>query len=377
VTRPRLLVIGFSALSTDPRVQRQLRALSTEFDVTAAGFTDPGIDGVTYVPVAFRLWDSIDKASLALRLKARRYENVYWSGTSVRSALRELDGSRFDAILANDIHTLPLALRLAGSAKVILDAHEYAPAEFEDVWRWRFFFQRYNEYLCARYLPRVTTMMTVSCGIAAEYRKRYGVGVSVIVNASPYTPAEPGDIMPHRIRLIHHGVAIPSRRLELMLDMVARLDKRFFLDLMLVPTVPSYLHRLRALAAGNARVRILPPIPMRDLISHANGYDIGVILYPSSNFNMLHALPNKFFEFIQARLALALGPSAEMAPIAKRYGCGIVADDFNPASLANALNRITCGELAGLKRNTHRAARELCYEQVSVKLLSIVRDSLR
>lgn len=377
VSRPRLLVICFTALSSDPRVQRQLRALSQEFEVTAAGFADPGINGVRYVPVATRLWNSIDKASLAVRLKARMYENVYWSGISVRSALQELDGRRFDAILANDIHTLPLALRLAGSAKVILDAHEYAPAEFEDVWRWRFFFQRYNEYLCARYIPCVTTMMTVSSGIAAAYRDRYGIGVSVIVNAPPYVRAEPSDVLPDRIRLIHHGVAIPSRRLELMVEMTARLDERFYLDMLLMPTVPPYLRRLRSIAADNPRVRILPPIPMRDLISHANGYDIGVILYPPSNFNMLHALPNKFFEFIQARLALALGPSAEMAPIAKRYACGIIADDFNPVSLANALNRITRDELVELKSSAHRAAGELCYEQIADKLTATVRDSLR
>ena len=116
---------------------------------------------------------------------------------------------------------------------------------------------------------------------------------------------------------------------------------------------------------------------MRQLIPHANRYDIGLILYPPSNFNMLHALPNKFFEFIQARLALALGPSAEMAPIAQRYGCGIVAPSFEPSSLAQALNRITRDQLVQLKRSAHHAARHLCYEQNADRLTAIVRDTLR
>lgn len=376
MSRSTVLVICFTALSADPRVQRQLRALAREFDVTAAGFSDPGIDGVTYVPLAHRLWNSVDKASLALRLKLRMFENVYWSGTSVRSALQGLEGRRFDAVLANDIQTLPLALRIAGSAKVIFDAHEYAPAEFEDAWRWRFFFQRYNEYLCARYIPRVDAMMTVSAGIAAAYRERYGIDVSVIVNAPPYAHADPAEVMPDKIRLIHHGIAIPSRRLELMIELTAKLDERFHLDMLLVPTVPKYLRRLRAIVANNPRIRILAPIPMRQLISHANRYDIGVILYPPSNFNMLHALPNKFFEFIQARLALALGPSAEMAPIAQRYGCGVVAADFDPSSLAKALNELTRDELVRLKRSAHRAASELCYEQIADRLTAIVRGAL-
>jgi hypothetical protein len=37
-----------------------------------------------------------------------------------------------------------------------------------------------------------------------------------------------------------------------------------------------------------------------------------------------------FVEFIQARLAVAVDPSPEMARLVQRYGCGVVAPDFPP-----------------------------------------------
>ena len=371
-----MLVICFSHLSNDPRVQRQLRALSGAFRVTAAGFSDPHIAGVDFIPVNGRLKSLRDKAQLALLLKAGLHEQAYWSAVSVRSALARLAAAKFDLILANDLNTLPLACRLAGTAPVVLDAHEFAPAEFEDLWRWRFFFRRHCEYLCARYIPQVAGMITVSDGIARAYRERYGVEVSVVLNAPEYATLEPSTVAADEIRLVHHGAAIPSRRIELMIELAGLLDPRFHLDLVLVPTVPAYHQRLRALAAANPRIRILPPLPMQDLVSHANAYDMGLILYPPNSFNMKHALPNKFFEFIHARIAVALGPSVEMAPLVNRLGCGVVASDFTPASLAGALNALSREQVIAMKHAAANAARELCYENSAGVLLRTVRGAL-
>ena len=374
--RARVLVICFSHLGSDPRVQRQLRALNGAFQVTAAGFSDPRIRGVAYVPIDGRLKSLRDKAQLALLLKAGMHERAYWSAVSVRSAMTALRDARFDLILANDLNTLPLACRLAGNAPVVLDAHEFAPAEFEDLWRWRFFFRRHCEYLCARYIPKVAGMITVSDGIAAAYRERYGVEVSVVLNAPEYAALEPGPVPADEIRLVHHGAAIPSRRIELMIELAALLDPRFRLDLVLVPTVPAYHQRLCALAAANPRIRILPPLPMQNLVGHANAYDMGLILYPPNSFNMKHALPNKFFEFIHARIAVALGPSVEMAPFVRRLGCGVVASDFTPAGLASALNALSREQITAMKHASAAAARELCYEHSADVLLRTVRGAL-
>ena len=57
---------------------------------------------------------------------------------------------------------------------------------------------------------------------------------------------------------------------------------------------------------------------MHELPRMANDYDVGLYLLPPTNFNQRYALPNKFFEFIQGRLAIAIGPSPEMAKLVER-----------------------------------------------------------
>ena len=89
---------------------------------------------------------------------------------------------------------------------------------------------------------------------------------------------------------------------------------------MLAESSPGYRDELVARADAIEGVRVLPALPMRELVKEANAYDIGLYLLGEANANHRAALPNKFFEFIQARLALAIGPSPEMARIVNEYG---------------------------------------------------------
>ena len=123
---------------------------------------------------------------------------------------------------------------------------------------------------------------------------------------------------PHRgskpIRLLHMGVADERRRLEDTIAAVRSLSHGFTLDLDPVRE-NEYRRRLERLAAEDDRVRILPPVPSQELLSFANTYDVGVFLLPAMYPNQVHVLPNKLFDYIQARLAVAIGPSPEMAEI--------------------------------------------------------------
>lgn len=373
----RALVLSFSDLRTDPRVRRQFALLCGEFEVTAVGSGCPGDLPVRCLAVPAQHWSGPAKAVAALLLAAGRYESAYWSSHCVKAARNVLQGARFDLIIANDIWTLPLALELKGRAKVLLDAHEYAPLEFEESWRWRFFFQRYNEYLCRRYLPLADAATTVCEGIAEEYRRTLGVRMTIVHNAPPYrdlqpSPGAPGDA----INLVHHGGAIPSRQLETMVETMRRLDGRYSLDFVLVPSMPRYLDHLKSLASGDRRIRFLPPVGMHDLPRFLNRYDAGVYLLPPNNFNNRHSLPNKFFDFVQARLAIAVGPSPEMARLVRQHGMGLVAEDFTPAAFAAALGTLTREMIAGFKARAHAAARELCFEKTGERLRTVIHRLL-
>jgi hypothetical protein len=368
----RALVLSFSNLGTDPRVHRQISLLVKRFEVVAAGHAAPAVPGVRFCPVPPQHWPGAARAAAALLLKLGRFEQAYWSSRSVRAALAALEGERFDLVVANDILALPLALRLRGGAKLLFDAHEYAPLEFEESWKWRFFLRRYNEYLCGRYVPQADAATTVCEGIAQEYRRVYGVSMTIVHNAPPYQDLRPQDGTSGPIRLVHHGGAIPSRQLETMIEAMRHLDERFSLDFVLVPSVPGYLDRLRAMASGNPRIRFLQPVPMHELPRFLNRYDAGIYLLPPNNFNNRFSLPNKFFEFVQARLAIVVGPSPEMAALVKRHDMGVVAEDFTPTSFARAVSGLDHPRIARYKAQAHLAARELCFERAAEVLTAAI-----
>jgi hypothetical protein len=372
----RILVLSFSDLANDPRVSRQIDLLASRFRVTAAGFAKPAATRIDCVPLRYLPRPLARQAWAVAMLKLGSFEGFYWSSPTIRHAFQALKGTDFDLVLANDLTALPLACALKPRRGVIFDAHEYSPRELEDRFYWRFLYRGYNHYLCRKYLPETAGMLTVSRGIADEYRAHYGVEPAVLMNAPPYHDLAPRPTSPDRINIVHHGVAVESRRIELMIRMMDHLDERFHLDLFLLPSASRYFDQLVSLAARRPRVRILPPVPMAELPALLNEYDVGVYLLPPTSFNNEHALPNKFFEFIQARLAVGIGPSPEMARLVQRYDCGVVADDFDPRSLARQLKSLDAARIDAYKQRSHLAARDLCFERNSDVLLGMINRLL-
>jgi len=384
--RPRVTVLSFTDQATDPRVNRQVRFLAPGHDVTAIGTGDPNVPGVRFVGLDLRRKSRARQGLAAARLLTRRFETYYWNRTDASSVLAAAAAAGFDAagpgaadlVIANDVDALGVAFRLARGGRVLFDAHEYAPLEFEDRLFFRVFERRYREWACRTFIPRVAEMATVCNGIADKYLELAGRRPDVIWNAPDYEDLAPalGREAEETVRMVHHGAAIPSRRIELMIRAVRRLPARFTLDLLLVGPDRAYFGALRAEAGGDPRVRFLPPVPMRDLSRYLNAYDVGLFLLEPTNFNYRHALPNKFFEFAQARLAIAIGPSPEMAALATQHDLGVIADDFTVDGLVRALAPLDRAWIEHHKRAAHAAARELSADTTRKKLLALVARAL-
>jgi glycosyltransferase involved in cell wall biosynthesis len=375
-----VLILSFSNLATDPRVNRQIRFLHESYQVVAAGLADPALPGVTFVPLNYQppIKNPMQRLTSAMRLLTRRYEAHYWQLPRTITALERLAGVQADVVIANDLEMLPVGVRLAAGAPVIFDAHEYAPRQFDNSLGWRIFLQGYRTYLCRAYIPRVAAMMTVSQGIADQYERDTGVCPIVVTNAPEYQPLEPRlqTDMAAPIRMIHHGAASPPRRIEIMLEAMRLLDDRFRLDLLLVPGSTAYIEQLKQMAADDPRVRFLPSVPMQELVRVSSAYDVGVFVAPPTTFNLRHTLPNKFFEFIQARLAVAIGPTPEMAGIVRQYDCGVVSADFTARGLAAALAPLDHEKLNHYKRQSHSIARLMSAEHNKATLLALVGNAL-
>lgn len=370
----KLLIISFSDVQSDPRVQRQIRLLRQYYRVTAIGFGSCPADGIVWHSIRLPLRSLVSRLKNISLLITRQFERAYWNKEANRIALQLLDGKKFDVVIANDIYALPLALRVANDTPVLLDAHEYAPLEHEDNVVWRLYMQPYVSYLCKAYLHRAAAMTTVCEGLARQYERAFRFKPKIITNAPTYQTLVPSEIDNKHIRLIHHGGAIPGRHLELMIEMMNYLDERFTMDFMLMPSNPGYLLKLKKLASVNKRIRFLEPVSMLNISKTINKYDVGVYILKPNNFNNANALPNKIFEFVQARLGVAIGPSPEMTRVVEQYKLGVVAEDFNPMTLARKLNTLTREQIVHFKANAHAAASELCFEKNAEILLNEIKQ---
>ena len=116
---------------------------------------------------------------------------------------------------------------------------------------------------------------------------------------------------------------------------------------------------------------------MKEIPLFINHYDIGVYILKPSNFNQKYSLPNKFFEFIQARLALAIGPSPEMEKIVKRYNLGVIASDFSPKEMAKVLNKLDKEKIDFYKNQSHKFSLELSSKHNMERLDKIIFDLLK
>lgn len=374
--KKKLLIISYSPIARDPRVMRQIHALKSEYQITVVGLAPfPQIDDAEFITVSL-IPKFARKVVRALQLLSRCFESAYWQSQLVRSTENQLIGRTFDLAIANDIVAVPVALKIAAGSPVIFDGHEYSPREFENSRLWRIFLQRYMTYLCTRYLPMTSSSMTVCQGIADEYRAHFHISPIVVYNSPLYQELPVNHTSATCIRLIHHGISARSRHLECMIDMMEYLDERFTLDLMLVNSDPAYFSELQQRASNNPKIRFRNPVPMEEISKTINIYDIGLFLLPPVNFNYRFALPNKFFEFIQARLAIAIGPSPEMAALVKEWGIGIIAEDFRPQTLADNLNALSIDQIQKMKQQSAIAAEQIHSGIVTLQLRELVKTTL-
>lgn len=385
-TRPRILILAFSEVFRDARVLRQVEYLAPHFDIVLGGWGRPVEQhGVRWVELPSRRSLAVRMAGHFLLLLGRVWPRAHrwWfrfrpSHVAAEAlALRE----RCDVYYANDWVTLPAAA--AGAAKhggkLVLDAHEYSPLEWESSRLWRLLYRPLVLRVFREYASRCDATVTVSQPIAERYAREYPIRPIVVMNA-PKLPAElpPSTVSPgDRMRLVHHGSAIRERRLEQMIDAIALAGERFSLDLMLLGD-SRYIEQLERYAAARApgRVAIRPAVVPSAIVNTLAQYDIGLYLLDSDMFNHAMAMPNKIFDFVAAGLAVCIGPSPAMREIVERHGFGRVCPSTSPADCARVLDGLTTDDVASMKAAARRARAALNADVEMAKLVALLTSLL-
>lgn len=364
MSRPRVLCLSLSPIAQDARVLRQISVLQEFGDVTTVGY------GTRPEGVAAHIEVPSDLASLpqtipgVLKLALRRLKGAELAAPGIQFALEALEGTEWDVVVANEARILALAHAVAGDAPVWADMHEWAPEERTHLLTWRLLVAPLMDHLCRVYLPESEAITTVGGEIANLYAERYGVQAALMRNAPPYTQLRPSDVGDGRLRAVHSGAAVPGRDIESMIDVVGGLADRFTLDLFLVAGsagAKAYADELRRRAASFENIRFRDPVKPHELPATLNAYDVGIFWIPPVHTNARLTLPNKLFDFVQARLAVAVGPSIEMKRAVEQYGLGVVSEDFTTAAYRHSLESLTHDHVRRFKNGSDAAAEALSF----------------
>ncbi|MEO6902840.1 MAG: hypothetical protein ABI315_06785 [Bacteroidia bacterium] len=373
-----ILIICRNNLKNAPRFLTEVNALKNDYNIIAAGYNCS--DNVNYKFISLASANKANKGknltfhrnypfvlrkfiSLFIKFFFYRYLNALKIESN--QEYKMLSKFNFDLLIVHHITDLPLAIRLSKlkRTKLIFNAHEYYPLEFDDNQRWMETTHLTYMNIANTCFKEVDICFCVGKKIAEKYQNEFKLKSIVINNSKEHYNLIPSDLKSgETIKIIHHGAALRSRKIELMIEMMTYLKKGYSLDLILVPGDETYITELTQLIKKHANIRLVASVNTAEIPNYINKYDIGLFLLPPTNFNYKYALPNKFFEFIQARLAIAIAPSPEMEEIVNKYDLGVVADDFTPENLAKKIQMLDASKIMYYKNQAHLHAKDLSME---------------
>ncbi|MGV8884431.1 MAG: hypothetical protein ACOH1T_02420 [Microbacteriaceae bacterium] len=360
----RILCISLSPITGDARVLRQIGVLAEFGEVTTIGFGEKPPGATHHIQVPSHLKTLPQTISGVAGLALGRMKASELAAPAIRFALDALHGKTFDLVVANEARVLALADVVAAGAPVWADMHEWAPEERTHILSWRLLVAPLMRYLCATYLPRAGAVTAVCASIADLYNEHYGLDTKVMRNSGPRRELDVRPLDGDRIRLVHSGAAVHGRQIEIMIDVVKKLDARYTLDLYLVPggDAGRYLDSLKQRSADCDRITFHAPVAPTALPDTLNAYDVGVFWIPPTHTNARFALPNKFFDFVQARLAIAVGPSVEMARLVDQYDLGAVSTGFTVEECLASLSSLSRDDIIAAKNASDAASTDLSFE---------------
>lgn len=276
--------------------------------------------------------------------------------------------TEWDIIYVAHIDYLALAVdvkkRFGGI--IIFDVRDYYPREFEMYFMFRWLEAGYRKNVFKNNLRSCDEIITVSNGLVKGLNKEYGVEARLIRSLPKYDSIKPSEVESECIKLVHHGAANRDRSLTKMIDFFNGLDKKFTLDLYLVGN-ESDIVNLKKYSQTNDRIRFNDPVHIDNLSDELNKYDVGLLFFKPTTFNLRNCLPNKLFEMIQAKLMILTTPIDGISEVVNNFQCGIVLPSFSLSESISIVNTIDKNVVYKFKKATVSASEQLCFEKEKFK----------
>lgn len=297
-------------------------------------------------------------------------------GEWARRIVKRYAGENWNVIHCHDLAPLPIAAALVKrtGARLIYDAHELETEVF-GLSGVRQFLSRHVEQ---HFVRSVDAAITVSPSIRAWYRDTYpGLSVSLVRNI-PHKITETQPPYPWRKELgvpdgallfIYVGNFASGRGIPLLLDVFTRPDCRHHILFMGSGALEPQIQQA---AKQCLRIHHHAPVPMAEVVRRVAGADIGLSLLEDTCLNHRYALPNKFFECLQAGVPVLVSDLLDQRNIVTQSGAGWVAS-HSVGGLAAVVNGIDQVEYQRKSEAANKLATTIDWNSEAQQLIDVYR----
>jgi len=230
--------------------------------------------------------------------------------------------------------------------------------------------------------PKLKNVYTVNESIADLYKKEYGVDVKVIKNVSIFRkeinkkPRKNIGLPEDKKIIVLQGSGINIQRgAEEAVEAMQFIDDAIFL-IIGSGDVIDILKKMVLIFKLEKKIMFLPKMPIDKLFEYTVHADIGLTLDKETNINYRFSLPNKLFDYIQARVPILSSPLIEIKKVIEKYDIGMLIENHDPAHISEKIKSMLADEnrIKIWKENLNFAASVLCWENEEKKLIEIFEE---
>ncbi len=275
-----------------------------------------------------------------------------------------------DILLANDLDTLLPNYVISKFFKIplVFDSHELF-SELPSVQHR--FSKKVWKFIEKLLLPKIKHTITVSDSIANWYKKNYGIRASVIKNYPtlknvPFTQQ-------FEDYIIYQGALNKGRGLKVLLQAM----KNISLVKLIIAGDGPIKRELEVFISKNnlsKKVTLLGNIPPTELIKITKRACLGVSLEEDLGLSYRYSLPNKLFDYIQAKIPVVVTNLPEIKSVVETYEVGEIITKHNPKNISQAILKILQHKKIYYKGGLEKAAKELVWEHQENTLITIFRN---
>ena len=336
--------------SNEHRIRNEIQALKENNVIE--GFGEDKVDSVDnfhYVKkpskYIYRIVKIVGGLIPWLRIK---FEIIWY-----RNLIKSTRNRNYDLLIPHNIVDGLIAVK--SGVKFAFHSHEYLPRQFDGSIIFRILEIRYRNKALKYIFKHAELIVVEGEKVMNEYIKHYGIS-KYKLHIMPSMPSYHKNLDKYdndsgKIKLIHHGIIVPERKIEMLLEIAGKLGRNYQLTIM-GPGPEEYLKKLEYLAKLYGNITIKSPVNYDDIVKTIANNDLGLIIFGSPHYHhKFMTVPNKFWECFQARVPVLVNINSAMAKYVSESQCGIVSSGNKIQDYVDTISKLDKNVLMQMKIN--------------------------